>query len=171
MLNKHLSEIEIQEYIDTFAAKEKVENHIATCDACAIRLAEYQSFYTKLSADYTPELSVDFISQTMHLVKQEEASVESNIVYYFYTIASLVGIIAFMKYYIGFDFNKLKFHLPQLTNMFSDWTIFQSATDYYQTSTSSVNVLLFAGAILLFFALVDSIMSRKKINSISSFSI
>lgn len=167
----HLSENDIQEYLDTNSNKENVENHIVGCEKCALLLAEYESFYTELAVDETPQLSVDFVSHTMDTVRQESIAIESNKGLYVYTIVSFIGALLFLNYYTGFNLNIFKLQLPNISFMFTDWSLFAAAAQFYQTSASLVNILLFAGLILLFFALVDSILSRKRVRKISCFSI
>lgn len=167
----HLSDSDIQEYLDTKTNKEKVESHILGCEECAILIAEYESFYKELSIDETPQLSVDFVSDTMAAVREETIEVESNKGFYLYSLASLVCAFFLMKYYVGVDFSFLKFELPQINSIFADWSIFGTVAQYYQTSTNTFNMLLFAGFILLFFALVDSVLSRRNFRKISCFSI
>ena len=167
----HLSDIEIQEYLDTNTNKEKVESHIMSCEECAIVLAEYESFYTNLAVDEPVDLSVDFVSQTMHAVRNETIAAESNKGLYLYSSFSMVCTILLLKYYVGFDFSVFKFELPTINNFLADWSIFDSAAALYQTSASMVNLLMFAGFILLFFALVDSVLTRKSMRKISCFSI
>jgi hypothetical protein len=167
----HLSENDIQEYLDTKSNKAKVEAHILNCQECNLHLAEYESFYTELALDETPQLSVDFVSQTMDTVRQESIAIESNKGLYLYSIFSFIGALLFLTYFTDFKLNIFKFEFSNLSKMFADWSIFDAFARYYQTSTSLVNVLLFAGLILLFFALVDSILSRKEIRKISCFSI
>ncbi len=166
----HLSDIEIQEYLDTQNNKEKVESHILGCEECAVLLAEYESFYTELKVDDAPKLSVDFVSQTMHTVRKETILSESNSGFYLYSLASIIGVFLLLKYYVGLNFDIFKFELPTISNVFADWSILNTAASYYQASPSTVNVLLFAGMILLFFALVDSVLSRRNLSKVSSFS-
>ena len=167
----HLSEKDIQEYLDTKINKDKVEAHILNCKECALLLAEYESLFTELSHNETPQLSVDFMFQTMELVRQESIGIESNKGLYLYSIFSFIGALLFLNYFTGFNLNIFKLQLPNISLMFTNWSIFDAVARYYQTSASLVNVLLFAGFILLFFALVDSILSRKRVRKISCFSI
>ncbi len=167
----HLSEKNIQEYLDTKLNKEKVEAHIINCKKCSSLLAEYELFYSELSVDTTPQLPVNFVSQTMDMVRQESIAIESNKGLYLYSIVSFIGALFFLNYYTGFNLNIFQFELTFINNMFADWSIFDALARYYQTSASLVNVLLFAGLILLFFALVDSVLSRKRLRKISCFSV
>ena len=80
----HLSEIEIQEYLDTKANQSKVESHIMGCEDCAVLLAEYESFYTELSKDEIPQLSTHFVSNTMVAVREESIALENNKGFYLY---------------------------------------------------------------------------------------
>ncbi len=166
----HLSDSDIQEYLDRQTNKEKVESHILSCQECAIAIAEYESLYATLAVDDTPKLSANFIDTTMHVVRQETMLAESSKGFYLYSFMSMVCAIVFMKYYVGYDFSAFKFELPTMNNFMADWTIFDAAATLYQTSTSTVNILLFAGLILLIVALADSVISRKTLHKVSSFS-
>ncbi len=166
----HLSDSDIQEYLDRQSNKEKVESHILSCEECAIAIAEYESLYATLAVDEAPQLSVNFVDATMDIVREETMLAESNKGFYLYSFMSMVCAIIFMKYYAGYDFSAFKFELPTMNNFIADWTIFDAAATLYQTSTSTVNVLLFAGLILLIVALADSVISRKAMHKVSSFS-
>ena len=166
----HLSDSDIQEYLDRQSNKEKVESHILSCQECAIVIAEYESLYADLAFDEPPQLSVDFVDKTMHVVRTETIIADSNKGFYLYSLVSVICAFVFMKYYAGYDFSVFKFELPTMRNIVADWNIFDTVITFYQASTSTVNVLLFACAILLLVALADSVLSRIKQHKISSFS-
>ena len=167
----HLTDNDIQEYLDTKRNKEQVEGHILGCQECAVLLAEYEDFYTALASEETPQLSEDFVMQTMSSVKNETIALENNNGFYLYSLASLLISYLLVRYYVGYDFTAFNFKLPEIHNFFADWTLFSAIAQHYQASATSFNFLLFAGFILLFFAVVDSVLSKKHNGKVSSFSI
>ena len=167
----HLSDSDIQEYLDTQKNKEKVESHILSCEECAVNIAEYEAFYVQLKVDDTPELSADFVDQTMAVVREESILDGNSQGFYMYSLVSVACTFLLMKYYVGFDFSFLKFELPQFNNFAADWSIFNTASSYYQSSPDTVNILLAASMVLLLVALADSIISRKNLGKVSCLSI
>ncbi len=167
----HLSDIEIQEYLDTKTNKEQVEKHIAGCKKCAVSVTDYKSFYSVLSKEEPVALSVEFIAHTMEAVRNKKVVLGNDRGFYLYSIVSFISAFLLLKYYVGVDFSFMTIELSYIQNMFRDWSIVNSAAHYYKTSASTVNILLFAGLVLLFYALVDSIMSRKSESTMSGLSI
>ena len=165
----HLSDNDIQEYLDTQNNKNKVESHINGCAECAILLAEYQSFYSTLSQDQQPQLSKDFIANTMHAVQEEAVRMENNKGFYLYSFVSMISAFLFLKYYVGISFEFMKFEIPSFATMITKWSLIHTASSYYHSSTETVNIVLLAGVVMLTVALADKIMSRKDAQRVSCF--
>jgi anti-sigma factor RsiW len=62
MGNRHLTDDEIQEYLDTRSSEltDRVEKHAASCDRCGSMLQHYVNLYSGLDDDSDFDLSVDF---------------------------------------------------------------------------------------------------------------
>ena len=167
----HLSDADIQEYLDTNSNKVKVESHIMACEECAILVAEYQSFYTTLSQEQQPELSANFMANTMHAVHEEAVRLEKNGGFYLYSFFSLVSAFLFLKYYAGISFEFFTFKMPHFVSAFTNWSLLHDVSTYYRSSSETVNMVLVAGIVLLTVALADKIISRVSSKQISSLSL
>jgi len=68
---KHLTDIEIQDYLDdSISAQIKKNNdHLENCEICRNRLEQYRILYGELKADSVPELSPNFVSAVMTEIK------------------------------------------------------------------------------------------------------
>ena len=62
MDDRHLTDDEIQEYLDTRSSElaDRVEKHTASCDRCGSMLQHYASLYSGLGDDSDFNLSIDF---------------------------------------------------------------------------------------------------------------
>ena len=67
MDNRHLTDDEIQDYLDTRSPElvDRVEKHTASCDKCKSMLHDYVSLYSGLGDDDGFELSADFVKKVI----------------------------------------------------------------------------------------------------------
>jgi len=94
MESKHLTDEEIQDYLDgnTDRDKSPAAEHMRSCSLCRRNLAQYGSLYSGLSHDPGFELSVDFADKVVTSVGLDK---RSNFVYRHADVfLSIVGAVA-----------------------------------------------------------------------------
>lgn len=104
MQNRHLTENEIQEYLDGNLSRRRTDalNHAQTCDFCRNRINEYQQLYQGLAGETEFQLPVTF-SDTV-LAKLENESVPGKLWRYWNIVWWVVGLLsgsAISVYYVG----------------------------------------------------------------------
>lgn len=74
MGNRHLTENDIQEYLDTQSPEliDRVKQHTASCDKCGSMLQEYVSLYSGLGDDAGFDLSADFAKNVIKVADLTE---------------------------------------------------------------------------------------------------
>jgi hypothetical protein len=75
MAMKHLTDSEIQAYLDGGASDERgrLDSHLKTCDSCRKKLREYEMLYDGLSSDTIPGLPADFTGSVMAELDNRES--------------------------------------------------------------------------------------------------
>lgn len=76
MNSRHLTEEELQDYLDESPTAERryIEEHLKSCQLCTKTLKEYKKLYAELKADKGFELSPDFSSSVISRLPKEEVS-------------------------------------------------------------------------------------------------
>src|SRR5690349_18244114 len=97
MTGNHLSEIDIQQYaFDKINCPKHIADHVETCEACALRVANYQLIFSEIKQYPKPVL--DFDLEKMVLAKlSKPASSFSGAIFWAYALSILLisGIAVF----------------------------------------------------------------------------
>jgi len=93
---KHLSEEEIQDYLDSSPSSvdQTAEEHLKTCELCKGVVEEYRRVYAELKADKGFELSPDFSASVISRLPKEEVS-RSGISYAMILMAGISVLVLF----------------------------------------------------------------------------
>ena len=167
---RHLSEYEIQEYIDNDKTDTKIQHHIEVCQSCSDLLKEYESCFSFLTQEEPGGLSASFVSDTLQTIKLETDGNESKSGAYFSLFACVLGLLAVAQYYLRFDFDLSKLPVHAFTKIYSDWSIFVTVRNLYEAQPEIFSILIFAGITILFYSVVDKLVKKAhpgKINCLS----
>lgn len=171
MVVQHLSDYEIQEFLDGTLKLRPVyaKLHLESCYICQTRLSDYGKVAIEIAGDIVPELSVGFADRVVGVVAKESpqksesvwgslsaiaASVAAGIAVFYFS----VGLSPFERLYTALQGTKLQLIEAVAGPM-------KSLTYGYE---SVLPVLIFSGLLLTLFGLLDHylILARtKRINS------
>jgi len=164
----HLSDNEIQQYLDNNKNDESITEHLSFCESCRTLLNQYQSLFETIESEKIV-LNEDFSINTMNLIRRMDTA-ES----YSYRNIVLIGIVGIvisllsMVYIIGYEVILQPFKNIHLNEMFAYKETAQSIFDRY----GSILKIAFSGSIiLLFFTKLDNLLSRLKASRLSIFSL
>lgn len=158
MAIRHLTDEEIQEYLDGTLSQEHsfLVTHLESCDLCQNELRQYKSLYTGLESDFNFNLSPGF-SKSVILGLQKELK-EKHYVNYWYAFLSIIGIIIGLG--TTFYFVDFKPFITVIPNTFKlqDYlipAIYSFLKNYLTGLNINLTLLGFAGLILLVISILD----------------
>ena len=158
---KHLNDEQIQNYLDrNFTDKtQAILEHLKICDYCRVKLEQYREIYGGLKKEINFQLSGDFSESVLAKLPFES---ESKTSFYWMMVLVFVGMLLG----IGsmFFFIDLKPVVDQLLSL----KLFESlapVVTWLQPILSGINInlLFFAGFLLILFSLADRIFVQKKL--------
>ncbi len=171
MALKHLSDTEIQDYIDGNLSQKQtaiLNDHLCTCKKCQKELDEYQVLFTELKKEPTINLSTHFTKTIISKINQE--STETFNISLRDILLSVLGLILAIG--TTFAFVDVKTLLKSFNSMFkpqvdSGITIFTKFQQLMAAMNIDINLFLFAGIILLIILLIDHVVYRHRHKLIS----
>ncbi len=167
---KHLSDEEIQDYLDgsLSSANREIKEHLETCQLCKAVLEEYRKVYAELRVDKGFELSQGFANSVISKLPQKARSRSfANHAAIFFIILGLIFGGCSMFYLAGW-----KYISQGITN------IFQPQLDFISTLWGTMGrlltnlnidfgLLLISGLILFIISMLDQMLFHKKHKPIS----
>ena len=110
MAIKHLSEEQIQDYVDriTISNREEIEDHLNSCSICQTNLEAYYQVFSSLKSEKPVELSPDFANKVISSLKPNNGKYWQHLELFFLVLIAIAGI--------GASFYYLK-PVPVLINM------------------------------------------------------
>jgi hypothetical protein len=167
---KHLSDEEIQDYLDSSPSSvtKTIEEHLETCQHCKGVLEEYKRVYAELKKDIGFELSPDFSSLVISKLSTK-ASPKPLTSYagMFWVILGLIFGVGSMLYLLGWKYISqgiTNIVQPQLNFVSTLWgTMGRLLTNL----NIDFGLLFISGLILLIISMLDYILVHKKHKPIS----
>lgn len=97
---KHLTDDQIQNYLDNNQLEGELKSHLTDCELCRLNLKAYQKLFNVLNTESLPELSQDFIQSTIKRIEnpnERKWSIFENIIIaIMFSISLLISI-----YFLG----------------------------------------------------------------------
>ena len=165
MESKHLTDTEIQDYLDGNADREEstIAAHLDSCSLCRKNLELYRRLYSGLSDDAGYELSVDFADKVVSSV----GLVESGGFFrrYAHALVTVIGaVIAFAALYCLTDIPSIiagGAWLGWFDSILSG-RIYSSMTGYASSAGNTVSLIVSGVLALVTIWAVDRFMIRSK---------
>ena len=163
---KHLSDNEIQLYLDNKKNDNSITEHIYACESCRTLLSNYELLYSSIECEEI-SLSDNFSLNTMSLIHglEAESSYSSRNIILIGVSGILLSLLS-MVYIVGYEVILQYIKDISFVEMF---TYKQSAEAELNRYGSIIKIGLSGGIILLFYTQLDKILSRLKTNRISIF--
>ncbi len=162
---KHISDDEIQDYLDgnITSEKESIEAHLRLCKTCQTNLELYRELYGELASEGSMELSADFADTVISRLQTTEAKkFRTSLLNIIAVILGAVVCIVITAHYVDlsslfpalpggsmFDIKIDAFDFGAVKQLISDWG-------------SGLNILLFAAAIIVVIAAIDRLFLNPK---------
>ena len=169
---KHLTDIDIQNYLDGDLSTEKqalIVRHLQVCKECQAELKRYEELYKGLSSEIIAELPVNFTMSVISKIQNESSNLFK--LKFRDIILSIVGLLVACGSVVYFmDYKMLlEYFVESFTNNFSiDITIIKT---FFAKFNLDLNMIVFAGLILLILLLLDNLISRHHKKIISLFNV
>lgn len=92
---KHLSDQEIQDYLDGSIGIERaeIEEHLLSCNACQRSRDAYQQLYLALSQEPATQLSTQFSDTIIAKITSETLKISQAAEWVLFTISAVVGVM------------------------------------------------------------------------------
>jgi hypothetical protein len=164
---RHLTEEEIQEYLDNIpgSGNKFAEEHLRTCQLCQKTVEGYKRLYAGLKTDKSFDLSPDFTEKVFSKLSPVPVSKSGlNYTEVFLVILGLIIGICIPLYFMSWKHISQKITgilQPQINLIITSWNLVEKAL---QNLHINMNLLLLSGLTLLIVYLLDYIFFRKRIH-------
>ncbi len=166
---KHLSENEIQEYLDNTIStgKQEMITHLDSCRLCRNRVKEYKALFLQLKKAEPSGLSADFASKVMTKIRAESPTPGHRSVWSLILsiTGAIVGLIS-----IGY-FGNLKLLLEAFklldVRQYLDHVFFDELSAIAGSLNIDLGTILYVGLILIIIAAIDLIIRHNRRRPIS----
>jgi len=159
----HLSDEELQSYLDEKSIRNKaaVEHHLQSCIHCRRQLTAYRLIHAEFHAEPEKTFSDDFeddVIKRIHEIESRRFQLKNYLLLFFsMTLCISLGAYGFLKIQYGSIVNQT-FH--------DSWNslkmLFHDLTQGSELFTGTIEIILFAGIIVLIFSLLDNILLYPK---------
>lgn len=169
---RHLSENEIQQYMDGTISSEKQAfiTHLDSCQLCQSRVKQYQLLYGQLAADEPGQLSPDFSKSVMTKIMAESVESTVNNRRSVWSLAlSFTGIVLSLMtilYFVNMTAFLESIKIPGIQEYFNRILIskIEKLTGFLDVD---ISMIIYAGLTLIIIAAVDYIIRHSKRRPIS----
>jgi hypothetical protein len=169
MAMKHLSENEIQEYLDNSdsAGRQKIITHLDGCQLCQNRVKEYESLFFHLKKAEPDELSADFTAKVMSKIETEAPAHEPRSAWAM--VLSIAGVIlglVSIGYFVNLKPLFETVHLSGIQQYF-DTVLFSKLIAIAGALNMELSTIIYAGLTLIIIAAIDVIIRHNRRRPIS----
>jgi hypothetical protein len=168
---KHLTDEEIQDYLDGNLLQERIftiNSHLSVCELCKSEINQYKSLYTELSKKVNLEFSVNFSKNVIAKIHKESRSWLPNLSDTLLAIIGFAVVIGTIIYFVDFaPFLEIFKNIPGLQNYidltFSGFSVIKNFLDRMNLNFS---LIIFTGLALFIIGIMDQFLkSRYKLIS------
>jgi hypothetical protein len=169
MAMKHLSENEIQEYLDNTIStgKQEIITHLDSCQLCRNRVNEYEALFLQLKKAEPGGLPADFASSVMTRIEAEAPAPGRRSVWSL--ILPITGVIVGLIS-IGY-FGNLKLLLEAIklldARQYFDRVFFDELSAIAGSLNIDLGTILYVGLMLIIIAAIDIIIRHNRRRPIS----
>jgi len=157
---KHLTEDQIQEYLDNSitTGKQEIAAHLDSCQMCQNRVKEYKALFLQLKAAEPEMLSADFTSKVMVNIEAEVPPVESSSVWaiVFSVLGAILGLVS-IGYFVNFKPLLEMFKISDAEQYFNR-ILFDELNGIAGYLNIDIGTVLYVGLALIIIAAIDYII-------------
>ncbi len=166
---KHLSENEIQEYLDNtdFTGKQEIITHLDGCQLCRNRVKEYETLFFQLEKAEPGELSPDFAAKVMSKIKAEAPARSPRPVWSIaLSIAGVILGLVSIGYFVNLAPLLESVKLSGLLQYF-DRVLFTRLSAIAGALNMELSTIIYVGLTLIIIAAIDVIIRHSRRRPIS----
>ncbi len=172
MAVKHLTDDEIQEYLDNkmSTSTSALAAHVQNCDACREQIKRYESLYTGLREEARFILPAGFVHMVIARIKHEsEEAFSMRMLPLLIAFAGLLLGLGATFYFVGFE--KLGPNWQEFSTLqkYFDPQVFSFLSNFISRLHLDFGLLGTAVFILMFMIVIDHFILRSKQKLISMF--
>jgi len=171
MAHRHLTDDEIQSFLDGNLSQADIVGHLQTCEYCQYQLKQYQQLYIELAHDKGFNLSTDFARRVISRLQTEPSRSLMQRLWdvSIWVVGLLAGVVT------SFYFIDLKLVSKEISEALSSLGTLNSAMlSVFKTFDKSLNLnipqLAIAGFVLMLILAIDHFILHRIRNLRSSFS-
>jgi hypothetical protein len=112
MLNKHLTDEEVQEYVLNNNSEAEISTHIEQCEACKARIETYRLLFTAIKQQPEPAFDFDLSALVLAQLPSPKSQQSRDTIFVYLLIAASILMTAVAFYIFRIDLLSL---LPDLT--------------------------------------------------------
>lgn len=168
---EHLSDYDIQEYLDNKKSDINMTAHLNSCNRCQEILRQYELCFSVFNQEIKSDLPINFSAKTMAVIKADSSFNDSSIGIYLCSFAGFIISIVVMGYVAGYESLLQLTGISAILNYIVGSTYIQSFTDMFLPFSNIIGILIFAAIIISFFAVLDKLVIKQKLSNVNCFSI
>jgi hypothetical protein len=165
----HLSEVQIQEYLDNtiVSGKQDIIAHLDHCPLCRSRVKEYEVLFKQLKKAEPKPLPVDFASKVMKQIEAESSTADRRSAWsvMFAVLGTIIGLIS-IAYFINFKPVFAFFKLSDIRQYF-DRVFLDELNGLARYLNVDIGTILYVGLVLIVIAAIDTIIRHNRRRPIS----
>ncbi len=176
MANDHLTDQQLQDYLDGVVAPQhlsSLEGHLRHCHLCQAELRNYRLLYDELGASLPVELAPGFSARVMKLIRiQKKKALFARIWEVLWPVGCLAGAIAMMSRYV--DLKSIATVFIESLNparYFDSTVITNLKVILLERYNIRVDLIVFAGLTLIVIFLIDQFISKHQSKNFSHLNI
>lgn len=168
MANKHVTDFEIQEYLDgnTEALHPEFVQHLDTCAECRQRAASYQQLYSGLKSEQELTLPANFAERVLSQIQPAPHQEKTfNWQLFLLIFTGLVAGLGISIHFIGLQ--KIRNGFSAVLNPFTGIfeTIFSSFRNVIAISNTTATLLILSGLVIGVVYLIDHFILSTQLRS------
>lgn len=166
---KHLSENEIQEYLDNTIStgKQEMITHLDSCQLCRNRVKDYETLFLQLKKAEPDALSFDFVSKVMTKIEAESTITSPRPIWsiVFSVLGAILGLVS-IGYFINFKPLLEAVNLSDV-QQYLNLVFFHEMRDIAGLFNVDLGTIIYVGLTLLVIAAIDVIIRHNRRRPIS----
>jgi hypothetical protein len=169
MAVRHLSEDQIQEYLDNtiVSGKQDIITHLDSCPICRSRVKEYETLFLQIKETEPEFLPADFASKVMTAIETESSGIGQRSTWsvIFVILGTLVGLIT-IGYFVNLRPLADLFNVSDV-RQYCSVILFDGIKDITGLFNVDIGTILYVGLTLIVIAAIDIIIRHNRRRPVS----
>ena len=164
---EHLSDKRIQEHLDNKSRSGRLspgeQRHLESCELCRGAMADYGHLYSGLAQEERRLLSSDFTARTMARIRSlEKPAAAMSRSMLFLVVIGIVTVCSVVNYFVNIKSILYAIESFSVGRLTSSTTIVSAMEQWSAKLGGNLDILVFAGLLLILVGLVDKLLVKQK---------